>query len=65
MTRKYEINPHHDSGNNTLCMALRRIWLEGDACKNERIKELAADAFDFAKRMDARLKQYKRATNKG
>lgn len=57
--RKYEINPHFDSGNDTLCMNLRRIWLEADAMGSERIKELAADAFDGAKRMDARLKDYK------
>lgn len=62
MPRKYEINPAHESGDDTICMTIRRLWREGDAvggAHGDRIKELAADAFDKAKRMNARLKAYK------
>ncbi len=62
MPRKFEINPHHNSGDDTLCMTIRHIWREADeigGAAGDRIKELAAHAFDQGKRMNARLRDYK------
>jgi hypothetical protein len=59
MPYKFKITPHHDSGDDTICMALRRIWLHADACGNGAIKLEAEKSFDFAKRMDRRLKYYR------
>jgi hypothetical protein len=56
---KYHINPHHDSGEDTLCMSLRRIWLAAHRSGVLDIQHEAAKSFDFAKRMDARLKYYR------
>ncbi|MFN4296792.1 MAG: hypothetical protein ACK4FB_08110 [Brevundimonas sp.] len=65
MAFKYEINPHHESGRDTLCQALREIWREADALKDEaaseRIKALSAKSFDFAKRIVAKAQEHKAA----
>lgn len=59
MAYKYPINPYADSGDDTLCMSLRRQWLEGKRTGNLAIMHEAEKSFDFAKRMNARLKYYR------
>lgn len=59
MPYKYRINPHHNSGDDTLCMSLRRIWLSANSAGLEDIQHEAEKSFDFAKRMNARLKYYR------
>jgi hypothetical protein len=59
MPYKFKINPYHDSGDDTLCMALRRLWLEGRRTGNKKVMHEAEKSFDFAKRMDKRLKYYR------
>lgn len=62
---KYEINPRHESGRDTLCQALRQIWREADALDDreaaERIMHLSAKSFDFAKRIVAKAQEHKAA----
>ncbi len=59
--RKHWINPEHHSKRLTVCETLREIWREADGedPDPERLKELAAAAFDFCKRMDRRMKELK------
>lgn len=59
MPYKFQINPHADSGEDTLCMSIRRIWLEGHRSGNKAIMHEAEKSFDFAKRMNERLKYYR------
>jgi hypothetical protein len=59
MPYKFLINPYADSGDDTLCMSLRRMWLEGHRTGNKAIMHEAEKSFDFAKRMNARLKYYR------
>lgn len=59
MPYKFKINPAHDSGDDTLCMSLRRIWNLADKAGLDAVKHEAEKSFDFAKRMDKRLKYYR------
>ena len=60
MPYKFPINPGHDSGDDTLCMSLRRIWLMADKLGQDKIKHEAEKSFDFAKRMNKRLQYYRK-----
>lgn len=55
--RKHEINPAHHSRRLTVCETVREIWREADKPNPDpaRIKELAAAAFDYGKRMNGRM----------
>ncbi len=57
---KYHIDPYNDEPHGTICSTIRKIWRAGDAIGSEEVKQLAADAFDKAKRMDAKLKKYRK-----
>lgn len=60
--RKYQINPGHHSNRLTLCEALREVWrIAHDLPEPDRsrLQLLAGAAFDFGKRMDARMKELK------
>jgi hypothetical protein len=60
MPLKYEIDPHNESIEGTICATIRAIWREADKAGNAEIKELAAVAFDKANRMDRALKKYRK-----
>lgn len=57
--RKYEIDPDIDKGRQTICDTLRRLWRQADANGDAESKEMIADCFDYAKRMDEKLRWYK------
>lgn len=61
--RKYHINPYNGGHRLTLCDTLRMAYREidtiQDCSQKEQIKEYLAQAFDFGKRMDARMKYLK------
>ena len=59
---KHKINPQYNSGRDTLCQNLRYLWRLGERVGGEdgaAIQDLSARCFDFAKRMNNRLKEYK------
>jgi hypothetical protein len=62
--RKFQIDPHRGGHRLTLCDTLRHLWrmTERDFPEPEKqdALELIAAAFDYAKRMDARIKELKR-----
>lgn len=60
--RKYVLNPHHESRRMTICEALREIYRETEKPEPdlEYVRFLVMSAGDFAKRMDARMKELKR-----
>lgn len=65
--RKYQINPDHLSRRLTLCETLREIHRIADGMSEpdrSDIQMLAAAAFDFGKRMDARMKELKTACSR-
>lgn len=60
--RKYRINPGHESRRLTICEAVREIWRIADTLpepERSQLQLLAGAAFDFGKRMDARMKELK------
>lgn len=61
-SRKYELNPHHESRRLTICETLREIHRETERPEPDMayIRFLVMSAGDFAKRMDARMKELKR-----
>lgn len=60
MHLKYEIDPWNTEIDRTICSHIRAIWREADALGSDRIKELAALAFDKANRMDRKLRKYRK-----
>ena len=58
---KYEINPKHESGRDTLCQALRYIYRRFEAAGDAEGMHLTAKAFDFSKRIVAKAQEHKRA----
>ena len=57
---KYHIDPWNLQIDNTICATIRAIWREADAAGNSRIKEIATVTFDKAKRMDRKLRTYRK-----
>lgn len=61
--RKYIINPYEGGHRLTICDTLRMSVRELDKTENteekEQIREYLSQAYDFAKRMDARMKYLK------
>lgn len=59
--RKFVLNPGHHSKRLTICETLREIYRESEKPKPDMaaIRELVMAAGDYAKRMDARLKELK------
>jgi hypothetical protein len=61
--RKYRINPYDGGHRMTLCDTLRAMWREIDTLPDGPFKEQMRDylgaSFDYAKRMDARMKELK------
>lgn len=60
--RKYHINPEHQSGRLTICETMREIWRIAETLpepERSDLQLLAGAAFDFGKRMDARMKELK------
>jgi len=56
---KHFINAEHESGKDTLCQALRRMHRRAQAAEDAELLHELAKCYDFAKRMDARMKYYK------
>jgi len=52
--RKHAIDPEKDTGQPTLCNTLRRLWRRVD---DPEAREMIADCFDYAKRMDAKMRE--------
>jgi hypothetical protein len=62
--RKYEINPEHYSQRLTICETMREVWRIAERLPEPQRSELqllAGAAFDYGKRMDARMKELKGA----
>jgi len=59
--RKFTINPAHQSRRLTVCETLREIYRETEKPEPDLavIRDLTMAAADFAKRMDARMKELK------
>lgn len=61
--RKYHIDPETGGHRLTICDTLRMTWREIEKLptspETEQIKEYIAQAFDYGKRMDARMKYLK------
>lgn len=61
--RKYRIDPYAGGNRLTLCDTLRQIWRLVDRLPSnpdkEQIRDYLAAAFDYAKRMDSRMKELK------
>lgn len=61
--RKYRINPYDGGRRLTICDTLRMTWRELDKLPQgpevEQIRDYLAAAFDYAKRMNARLQELK------
>jgi hypothetical protein len=57
---KYQIDPENETGRDTLCQTLRVLYRgardRGDAAAMFQVEK----CFDFAKRMDKRLKYYRK-----
>lgn len=61
---KHRINPDHHSKRLTLCETVREIHRIAERLaepERGKLQTLAAAAFDYGKRMDARMKQLKAA----
>lgn len=56
--RKYEIDPETDTGQPTICNTLRYLWRRANAAGDKESLEMIETCFDYAKRMDARLRFY-------
>lgn len=59
-TFKFKIDPHKESGRDTICQNLRYLHRRMSAAGDVEGVRLVEKCFDFAKRMDARLKYYRR-----
>lgn len=60
--RKYTINPDHRSRRLTICETQREVWRIAETLpepERSKLKLLAGAAYDFGKRMDARMKELK------
>lgn len=60
--RKYRINPDHQSRRMTVCETAREIWRIARSLpepQKSQLQLLAGAAFDYGKRMDARMKELK------
>ena|SRR5215217_6083212 len=61
--RKYFIRPYEGGHRLTICDTLRMTYREADKLydseEKEKIKEYISQAYDFGKRMDARMKYLK------
>lgn len=64
--RKYTINPYAGGKRLTICDTLRMTWRELDkmppSAEVDQTREYIAQAFDYAKRMNARLQELKALT---
>lgn len=61
MPFKYEINPDHDSGRDTLCQSLRHLYRRARAeARTEDMYDIAK-CYDFAKRIVAKAQEHKAA----
>lgn len=59
MARRFEIiDPERDTGQPTICNTLRKLWRRVD---DAVAREMIADCYDYAKRMDEKLRVYKAA----
>ena len=61
-SRKYQINPRHQSRRLTLCETVREVWRIADKLpepERSQLQMLAGAAFDYGKRMDRRMKELK------
>jgi len=62
--RKYHINPEHQSHRLTICETQREIWRIAETLPEphrSQLQLLAGAAFDFGKRMNARMVELKAA----
>ena len=59
MSFKDRINPEKETGRDTLCQNLRYLHRRMTATGDKESAFLVEKCFDFAKRMDARLKYYR------
>ena len=59
MAFKHHINAHHETGRDTLCQALRRMYRRAKETGDTELMHEIEKSYDFAKRMDARMKYYK------
>lgn len=60
--RKFAIDPAFETGELTICETTREIWRRADSLpepQRTEIQTLAGVAFDFGKRMNARLRELK------
>lgn len=66
--RKYFIDPDNGGHRLTICDTLRMMWREIEKLpvseETMQIKEYIAQAFDYGKRMDARMKYLKKELEK-
>lgn len=66
--RKFQIDPYSRGHRLTICDTLRQTWRVvdrlPDSAEKGQIREYLAAAFDYAKRMDARLKEIKAQVTK-
>lgn len=63
--RKYRINPEHQSHRLTICETQREVWRIAETLpepQRSQLQLLAGAAFDFGKRMNARMVELKAAT---
>lgn len=57
--RRFTIDPEKESGRLTLCETQREVWRTAERLpepERSELRELAAAAYDFGKRMDARMR---------
>jgi len=59
MPYKFQIDPHKESGRDTICQTLRYIHRRFMAAGDVEGAELAARAFSYAKQMNQRLVYYR------
>lgn len=59
MPFKFEIDPEHESGNDTLCQTLRYLYRRAQAEGRSQDMHDIAKCFSYGKQMDARLKYYR------
>lgn len=57
--RKYQIDPDTDTGDPTICNTLRRLYRRARDAGDDESMAMIADCFDYAKRMDFKLRRYK------
>lgn len=57
--RKYVIDPDRDTGDRTICNTLRTLYRRARSSGDSDAMAMLADCFDYAKRMDEKLRAYK------